>query len=155
MSNTCNDAGCAAKLHQGCLGRRQSPRLWSALGPCHNGPVGAQTVASGLEKSQVAGPPAQVARMMQIANSDCGPEGQARFVGQQRAATGHRRDQHEPWRTVTDRRIARALTPSFACGFVMILAGLYPSDVQARRGSLDLTRKGTEVQLLPRLPYPL
>jgi hypothetical protein len=49
---------------------------------------------------------------------------------------------------------ARAVIPALACGFLMILPGLYPFGVQAGRGSLDLTRKRTEVQLLPRPPHP-
>ena len=43
--------------------------------------------------------------------------------GSRRAATDRRRDRHDPWRTVADRRIARALTPSFTCGFPTILPG--------------------------------
>ena len=32
------------------------------------------------------------------------------------------------------------MIPALACGFLMILPGLYPFGVQAGRGSLDLTR---------------
>jgi hypothetical protein len=33
------------------------------------------------------------------------------------------------------------VTPALACGFPMILPGFYPFDVQARSGSLDLTKQ--------------
>jgi hypothetical protein len=73
--------------------------------------------------------------------------------GSRRAATDRRRDQHDPWRTVTDCRIARALTPSFTCRFPTILPDLLPFDVQAGGGALDLTRKRSQVQTLSRPPH--
>ena len=44
--------------------------------------------------------------------------------GSRRAATDRRRDRHDAWRTVVDRRTARALTPSFTCRFPTILPDL-------------------------------
>jgi hypothetical protein len=61
--------------------------------------------------------------------------------GSRRAATDRRRDQHDPWRTVADRRMARAMTPSFTCGFLMILPG--PLTVR-RTGSQSLVGSDTE-----------
>ena len=76
-------------------------------------------------------------------------------LGSRRAATDRYGNQHDRWRIVADRRRARTVTPALACGFPMILPGLSPSDVQGGSGSWDLTRKRTEVQLLPRPPHPL
>jgi hypothetical protein len=74
--------------------------------------------------------------------------------GSRRAATDRRRDPHDHWRTVADRRMGRGPTPAFTCGFLMILPVLYPSDVQAGIGSLDLTWKRSEVQSFSRPPHP-
>src|SRR5512132_2348904 len=76
-------------------------------------------------------------------------------LGSRRAATDRCGNQHDRWRIVADRRMARAVIPALACSFPMILPGLIPSDVQAGGGSWDLTRKRTEVQLLPRPLSPL
>jgi hypothetical protein len=81
------------------------------------------------------------------------PKVRVRASGSRWAATDRRRDLHDPWRTVADRRKARALTPSFACRFPMILPDLYRFDVQPGRGSWDLTRKRSQVQTLSRPPY--
>src|SRR5512132_2561460 len=76
-------------------------------------------------------------------------------LGSRRAATDRCGYQHDRWRIVADRRRALTVTPALARGVPMILPGLYPSDVQPGSGSLDLTRKRTEVQLLPRPLSPL
>jgi len=73
-------------------------------------------------------------------------------LGSRRAATDRCGSQHYRWRIVTDRRRARTVIPALACGFPMILPDLYPSDVQAGGGSLDLTRKRSQVQTLSRPP---
>jgi hypothetical protein len=44
--------------------------------------------------------------------------------GSRWAATDCRRDQHDHWRTVTDRRMARALICALTCGFPTILPNL-------------------------------
>jgi hypothetical protein len=44
--------------------------------------------------------------------------------GSRRAATDRRRDRHDRWRSVVDRRRARSLTPALNCGFPMILPDL-------------------------------
>jgi hypothetical protein len=53
---------------------------------------------------------------------------------------------------VANRGRILAQTPQLTCGFPSILPVRNPRDVQPSEGSLDLTRKRTEVQLLPRPP---
>jgi hypothetical protein len=41
--------------------------------------------------------------------------------GSRWAATDRRRKQHDRWKSVTDRRITRALAPALTCGFLTII----------------------------------
>jgi hypothetical protein len=61
----------------------------SALGPCHNGRARTPAVANRSEHLQVVDLPAQAAAMMQVGDSDCGPDGRegSRHPGR---ASGHR-----------------------------------------------------------------
>jgi hypothetical protein len=47
----------------------------SALGPCHNGRARTPAVANRSEHLQVVDLPAKAAAMMQVGDSDCGPDG--------------------------------------------------------------------------------
>jgi hypothetical protein len=134
--------------------RTPSGPRWVRVATVAHGHQRSPTVASGPEGLQVADRPVYAAGMTQVGDSDWSRRSEWPVRGSRRAATDRRRDQHDRWRTVADRRMARALIPSFTCRFLTILPGLYPFDVQAGRGSLDLTRKGPEVQLLPRPPHP-
>ena len=68
-----------------------------------------------------------------------------------RAAIRPRRDQHDRWRIMTDRRSAQGSPAPFSFSFTVYC----PSNVHAGSGALDLTRKRTEVQLLPHPLTPL
>jgi hypothetical protein len=53
--------------------------LRSALGPCRNGQYGRQlspVLIDGAEEPQVVGSTVQADGIMQVSDSDCGPEGQ-------------------------------------------------------------------------------
>jgi hypothetical protein len=56
---------------------------------------------------------------------------------------------------VANRRMARALTPFVHLLLPIVLPGLYPSDVQAGNGSLDLTRKGSGSNPVAPTTWPL
>jgi hypothetical protein len=49
---------------------------WVRVATVEHGQQRSPTVANGSEEPQVAGPAAQAAGMMQVSDSDCGPEGQ-------------------------------------------------------------------------------
>jgi hypothetical protein len=89
-------------------GRDQAPGpCWVRVTTVELGHGRAPTVAYGSEEPQVGD-----------------PSGGLGASGSRRAATDRRRDQHDPWRTVADRRSGRALTPALTCGFPSILPGL-------------------------------
>jgi hypothetical protein len=76
----------------------------------------------------------------------------ASAAGSRWAATDRRRDHRNPYRSMTDRRTGQAVAASFICGSSMILTSLQPSEVHPGSGSLDLTRKRSQVQTLSRPP---
>jgi hypothetical protein len=129
-------------------GRDRSPR--SVLGPWRTVITGARMVTSGHQRrGEPAGQPGlQVKQFEQhrSANQIVVPKVRLGALDSRRAATDRRRDQHDPSRTMVDRWSGRALTPAFSCGTPPSFPISNPSAVQAGRGSLDLTRKRSQVQ---------
>jgi len=134
---------------------RTGPGARSVLGPCHNGRARAWAGTNGrLRFGGTTGRRPFGSSSWDNVDGRFGLWSRRSGLapGSRRAATDRCTDQHDRWRTVTDRWSGRALTPALTSRFLMILPDLYPSDGQAGAGSLDLTRKRTEVQTLPRLP---
>jgi hypothetical protein len=71
------------------------------------------------------------------------------------AANRRPKDRHDRCRSVTDHARTRALHLPSPAAFSPSLTICGPADIQAGNRSLDLPRKGPEVQLLPRPPHPL
>jgi hypothetical protein len=83
-------------------------RLRSALGPCATVGCGRQwspAVSDGSEEPQVAGPPVHATGIMDMGDSDCGPEGRVGDVGaadgQQPVSVTTGEPAREPWRIMT------------------------------------------------------
>ena len=63
---------CSLEVKLRKLGKLRRAR--SALAPCRHGRAWASAVTNGSEELQVVGPPGQVAGMMHVDDSDCGPK---------------------------------------------------------------------------------
>ena len=74
------------------------------------------------DSARASGDLAAATRHVEETLNIAGPRG--RILSQAAALAVRRRDQHDPSRTVADRRIARALTRPLTCGFSTILPSL-------------------------------
>ena len=78
---------------------------WVRAAPVECGRQGSPAVSDGSEEPQVAGPPVHATGMMDMGDSDCGPEGRVGDVGaadrQQPVSVTTGEPAREPWRIMT------------------------------------------------------